>query len=184
MPVALLYRRGGGRDRRRAGQPGGLHRGDPRRLRLRAGHPAAGHRTPGLHGWREQGLSRSLRGCRARPATLLARRAGTTHQQFIDDVKAGRGDRLADDERLFSGLIWSGEQALELGLVDRLDSLDGVARRHLEDVRLQNYTPRLDPSSGCLGVSGVSWRRCWGCRAPRRRCVISSLPEGSESCKR
>ncbi|SEM72383.1 signal peptide peptidase SppA [Halomonas caseinilytica] len=69
----------------------------------------------------------------------------TTHQQFIDDVKAGRGDRLADDERLFSGLIWSGEQALELGLVDRLDSLDGVARRHLEDVRLQNYTPRLDP---------------------------------------
>ncbi|WP_275288929.1 signal peptide peptidase SppA [Halomonas elongata] len=69
----------------------------------------------------------------------------TTHQQFIDDVKAGRGDRLAEDERLFSGLIWTGEQALGLGLVDRLDSLDGVARRHLDEARTRDYTPRLDP---------------------------------------
>lgn len=69
----------------------------------------------------------------------------TTHQQFIDDVKAGRGDRLADDERLFSGLIWTGEQALELGLVDRLGSLDGEARRLLEEPRRHDYTPRLDP---------------------------------------
>ncbi|MCL7941134.1 signal peptide peptidase SppA [Halomonas sp. ATCH28] len=69
----------------------------------------------------------------------------TTHRQFIDDVREGRGDRLADDERLFSGLIWSGEQALELGLVDRLDSLDGVARARLGEARLRDYTPRLDP---------------------------------------
>ncbi|MCK2182666.1 signal peptide peptidase SppA [Halomonas getboli] len=69
----------------------------------------------------------------------------TTHRQFIDDVKAGRGDRLADDERLFSGLIWTGEQALDLGLVDELGSLDTLARERLETPRTQDYTPQLDP---------------------------------------
>ncbi|WP_163559083.1 signal peptide peptidase SppA [Halomonas sp. NO4] len=69
----------------------------------------------------------------------------TTHRQFIEAVREGRGDRLADDERLFSGLIWSGEQALSLGLVDTLDSLGGVARARLGEVRLHDYTPRLDP---------------------------------------
>src|SRR5690606_21050022 len=33
-----------------------------------------------------------------------------THKQFIEAVRQGRGDRLADDPRLFSGLVWSGEQ--------------------------------------------------------------------------
>ncbi|MCH4561699.1 signal peptide peptidase SppA [Halomonas sp. EGI 63088] len=69
----------------------------------------------------------------------------TTHRQFIDDVRQGRGDRLADDERLFSGLIWSGEQALELGLVDTIGSLDGLARERLPEPRVRDYTPRLDP---------------------------------------
>ncbi|MCW4151688.1 signal peptide peptidase SppA [Halomonas sp. 18H] len=90
----------------------------------------------------------------------------TTHQQFIEDVKAGRGDRLSDDERLFSGLIWTGEQGVELGLVDRLGSLDGEARRLLDETRLRNYTPRLDPferlsrrfgnvMASVLGLSGT-----------------------------
>lgn len=69
----------------------------------------------------------------------------TTHQQFIDAVREGRGDRLADDDELFSGLIWSGEQALSLGLIDGLDSIEGVARSRLGEVRLHNYTPKLDP---------------------------------------
>jgi protease-4 len=69
----------------------------------------------------------------------------TTHRQFIDDVKAGRGDRLADDERLFSGLIWTGEQALDLGLIDELGSLDTLARERLATPRTEDYTPQLDP---------------------------------------
>src|SRR5690606_32986503 len=54
----------------------------------------------------------------------------TTHRQFIDSVKKGRGERLQDAEHpeLFSGLIWSGEQALELGLIDGLGSTSHVAR--------------------------------------------------------
>ncbi|WP_136255394.1 signal peptide peptidase SppA [Onishia niordana] len=69
----------------------------------------------------------------------------TTHRQFIEDVKAGRGDRLADDPELFSGLVWTGQQALDLGLVDRLDTLEGVARKRLETPRIKDYTPGLDP---------------------------------------
>lgn len=50
------------------------------------------------------------------------------HQQFIADVKAGRGDRLADNDKLFSGLFWSGRQALDLGLVDGLSSTGELVR--------------------------------------------------------
>lgn len=41
-----------------------------------------------------------------------------THQQFIERVKAGRGDRLKDAPEVFSGLLWNGEQAKEIGLID------------------------------------------------------------------
>ncbi len=52
----------------------------------------------------------------------------TTHQQFIRAVKDGRGSRLKETPELFSGLIWSGEQALTLGLIDGLGSAGSVAR--------------------------------------------------------
>ena len=50
------------------------------------------------------------------------------HQQFIDVVVEGRGDKLAKDKNMFSGLFWTGEQALELGLVDGFGSASYVAR--------------------------------------------------------
>ncbi len=50
------------------------------------------------------------------------------HQQFIATVKKGRGDRLKEDQNLFSGYIWTGEQGLKLGLVDALGSSSYVAR--------------------------------------------------------
>lgn len=84
----------------------------------------------------------------------------TTHQQFIEDVKAGRGERLADDAQLFSGLIWTGEQAQGLGLVDDLKSLDELARERLGEVRTRDYTPGLDPFeklSRQLGRVAVQW---------------------------
>lgn len=69
----------------------------------------------------------------------------TTHRQFIDDVKAGRGVRLDDDPRLFSGLIWTGEQALELGLIDGLSSLGALSRERFGGLPMRDYTPALDP---------------------------------------
>ncbi|MCP5142980.1 MAG: S49 family peptidase [Chromatiales bacterium] len=66
------------------------------------------------------------------------------HRQFIEVVKAGRGERLKDDERLYSGLIWTGEQALELGLVDGLGSADYVAREIVGVEDIVNFTPQPD----------------------------------------
>lgn len=71
----------------------------------------------------------------------------TTHKQFIASVKSGRGDRLKVEQHpeLFSGLIWSGEQALELGLVDALGSTSYVAREVIGAKDIVNYTREENP---------------------------------------
>ena len=71
----------------------------------------------------------------------------TTHQQFIDSVKKGRGERLKDRQHpeLFSGLIWSGEQALELGLIDALGSTSMVARDVIGHSNLVDFTVEDSP---------------------------------------
>jgi len=66
------------------------------------------------------------------------------HQQFIETVKKGRGDRLADDPKLFSGLIWTGEESLELGLIDGLGSSSYVAREIIKAENIVDYTPQPD----------------------------------------
>ncbi|MDC9724484.1 MAG: S49 family peptidase [Gammaproteobacteria bacterium] len=78
------------------------------------------------------------------------------HQQFIDVVKAGRGDRLSDDPRLFTGLFWSGEQALPLGLIDGLANSSTIARDVIGAENIIDYTPRpnyLDRFAGKLGAT-------------------------------
>ena len=62
------------------------------------------------------------------------------YQQFIDVVKAGRGDRLKEESNIFSGLIWTGEQSLELGLVDALGSASFVAREVIGAEEIVDYT--------------------------------------------
>jgi protease IV len=64
------------------------------------------------------------------------------HQQFIDVVKEGRGDKLKDDPDLFSGLFWNGQQAVDLGLVDELGNLDYVAREVIKAPEIIDYTAR------------------------------------------
>lgn len=64
------------------------------------------------------------------------------HKQFIDVVKAGRGKRLKDVPELFSGLFWTGQQAVELGLADQLGNLDFVAREVIKAEELVDYTRR------------------------------------------
>ncbi len=69
----------------------------------------------------------------------------TTHRQFIDQVRQGRGDRLQEHPDLFSGLVWSGEQALELGLIDGLSSASAVARDLVGTEELVDFTHRESP---------------------------------------
>ena len=62
------------------------------------------------------------------------------HQQFIGAVKKGRGNRLKDDPDLFSGLFWTGQRSIELGLADGLGTVDSVARDVLKAPDLVDYT--------------------------------------------
>ncbi|SFB78930.1 protease-4 [Polaromonas sp. OV174] len=64
------------------------------------------------------------------------------HQQFIGVVKAGRGERLKETPEMFSGLFWSGQQAVELGLADQLGNLDYVAREVVKAEEIIDYTRR------------------------------------------
>jgi protease-4 len=64
------------------------------------------------------------------------------HKQFIDAVKAGRGKRLKDSPELFSGLFWTGQQAVEMGLADQTANLDYVAREVIKAEELVDYTRR------------------------------------------
>lgn len=68
--------------------------------------------------------------------TMLA----NIHQQFIDTVKKGRGNRLKDDPRLFTGLVWTGEEGLKLGLIDGLGSTSYVAREIIGAKDIVDYT--------------------------------------------
>ncbi len=61
------------------------------------------------------------------------------HQQFIARVKAGRGDRLADDSEIFSGFIWTGEKAKELGLIDGFGSTRYVAEEIIGEKTIVEY---------------------------------------------
>jgi len=76
---------------------------------------------------------------RAHAQTML----NQIHTQFINVVKAGRGDRLKlDTPGLFSGLFWSGEQAVEYGLADQLGNVDYVAREVIKAEEVIDYTRR------------------------------------------
>ncbi len=62
------------------------------------------------------------------------------HQQFIKVVKDGRGERLKEQPDIFSGLFWNGEEAVRLGLVDKLGSLEVVARDVIKAEEIVDYT--------------------------------------------
>jgi protease-4 len=64
------------------------------------------------------------------------------HSQFIDAVREGRGDRLKENEQTFSGLVWTGEKSVELGLADALGSVAYVAREVVQAETIVNYSRR------------------------------------------
>ncbi|PSQ94126.1 MAG: S49 family peptidase [Proteobacteria bacterium SW_6_67_9] len=76
----------------------------------------------------------------------VERMIGTVHDQFIEDVRAGRGKRIDTDAHpdLFSGLVWTGEQAIDKGLVDALGSPGFVAREVVGAEEIVDFTPQKD----------------------------------------
>ncbi len=78
------------------------------------------------------------------------------HTQFIDVVKKGRGERLKSSPELFSGLFWSGQQAVDLGLADSLGSVDGVAREVVKAPDVIDYTQRENVAERLVKRFGVA----------------------------
>lgn len=99
----------------------------------------------------------------------------TTHHQFIASVKQGRGERLKDKEHpeLFSGLVWSGEQALQLGLIDGLGNTSSVARDVIGEKEVVDFTVQESPFdrfSKKLGASVAEQIAMWmGFQGPALR---------------
>ncbi len=64
------------------------------------------------------------------------------HKQFIQVVRDGRGDRLKETDETFSGLFWNGEEAIRLGLADKIGTLDHVAREVIQAEEVIDYTAK------------------------------------------
>ncbi len=64
------------------------------------------------------------------------------HQQFIAVVREGRGKRLKETPDMFSGLIWTGQKSIDLGLADGLGSVQSVARDVIKAKNIVDYTKR------------------------------------------
>ena len=67
---------------------------------------------------------------------------GEIHRQFIEVVRQGRGQRLKEDPEIFSGIMWTGEKSVELGLADAMGSADYVAREVIKAEHIVDYTTR------------------------------------------
>ena len=81
------------------------------------------------------------------------------HEQFVSVVREGRGRRLKETPEMFSGLIWSGEKSVELGLADAFGSLESVARDIVKAEAIVNYTPKeslLERAAKGLGVGAAN----------------------------
>jgi protease-4 len=66
------------------------------------------------------------------------------HKQFISAVKTGRGDRLKENPELFTGLVWTGEESLPMGLADEIGSSGYVAREVIGEEEIVEFTEKPD----------------------------------------
>jgi protease-4 len=65
---------------------------------------------------------------------------GEIHRQFIEVVRQGRGERLKETPEMFSGLMWTGTQSIQLGLADDLGTVESVAREVIKAERIVDFT--------------------------------------------
>lgn len=84
------------------------------------------------------------------------------HQQFIKAVKDGRGDRLKDSPDLFSGLVWTGEEGIKLGIADGYGNDDSVARDIIGAKKLVDFTEQESLFERLAGKLGASFGHAIG----------------------
>lgn len=89
------------------------------------------------------------------------------HRQFIDVVRKGRGEHLKETEETFSGLVWTGQRAVEMGLADDFGNLDYVAREVVKAEEIIDYTQRESVAERLArrfgaGAAESTWRLARG----------------------
>lgn len=95
---------------------------------------------------------------------------GEIHRQFIEVVRKGRGERLKETPEMFSGLMWTGTQSIQLGLADDLGTVESVARDVIKAERIVDFTIkeniaerfakrlRADAAQGmCSLLGAIAW---------------------------
>jgi len=83
------------------------------------------------------------------------------HGQFIGVVREGRGKRLKETPDMFSGLVWSGEKSIELGLADGLGNLESVARDVIKAEDIVDYTQQESLTERLAGRLGAAMAKGW-----------------------
>ena len=90
------------------------------------------------------------------------------HEQFIAVVRKGRGDRLHETPDMFSGLVWSGEEGIKLGLADALGSTEYVAREVIKAPELVDYNTKENIAERLakkIGAGATEAAGTWATRA-------------------
>ena len=77
------------------------------------------------------------------------------HAQFIQVVRQGRGKRLKETPETFSGLVWSGQKSIELGLADGYGSVESVARDVIKAEEIVDFTPQENLADRLVGKFGL-----------------------------
>ncbi|OJZ21167.1 MAG: S49 family peptidase [Thiobacillus sp. 65-29] len=83
------------------------------------------------------------------------------HGQFIAVVREGRGKRLKETPEIFSGLVWSGEKSIQLGLADALGTVESVARDVIKAEDIVDYTRRESLAERLAGRLGATMAKAW-----------------------
>ena len=83
------------------------------------------------------------------------------HAQFIGVVREGRGKRLKESPETFSGLVWSGEKSIQLGLADGLGSVESVARDVIKAEDIVDYTRQDSLVERIAGRLGATMAKTW-----------------------
>lgn len=93
---------------------------------------------------------------------LVDRIITPTHEHFIQAVKEGRGDRIkVADEVLFTGDMWTGGEALTMGLVDGLSDLYSVMDEKFGVKYIRNYSSPPNILTQLLGGLSASANEIW-----------------------
>ena len=80
------------------------------------------------------------------------------HTHFKNAVKAGRGERLKENDEIFSGLVWTGDESIALGLADKIGQVRDVQRTVFNDAPLKDYTVETDLAQRVMKHLGVQFR--------------------------